>query len=310
MTLDTWVILNAGAGPEEDLSRTITRIRQGLAPDEVEVRLVHGPGNATELAKEASERGIGRVISAGGDGTLHAVVNGLHAVDDPPLLGVLPLGTGNDFARSLGMPRNLNLALEALVTGERARVDLVRMEMEGKGSRVVINASAGGFSGRVDEEVTSEIKESWGPLAYVRSALETISEVEDYETVLRFDGDEETTERRLFNVVVANGRSVGGGVPVAPEARADDGFLDVVVIASSDLGELAALAPRIVMGRHLEHDLVEVRRCRSLQVTSTPPMLFNADGELVGRGATRYEVIPSALPVVVGPGEDRAVAGR
>lgn len=302
------MILNAGAGSEEDLSRTITAIREGLAPEEVEVRLVHGPGDATSLAEEASGSGFGRVISAGGDGTLHAVVNGLHALDDPPLLGVLPLGTGNDFARSIGMPTDLAAALEVLGAGRQARVDLVRMEMEGEGARVLINASAGGFSGRVDEEVTPEMKQSWGPLAYLRSAIGTISRVEDYRTALRFDDDEEI-EARLFNVVVANGRTVGGGVPVAPDARADDELLDVVLIHASELTELVALAPRIAMGRHLDHDLVTVRRSRVVEVRSEPPMLFNADGELVGRGATRYEVIRSALAVIVGPGDERALTG-
>lgn len=306
MSLDTCVIVNAGAGSGEDLSRTITAIREGLVPEEVEVRLVHGPGDAAELVAEAAERGFGRVISAGGDGTLHAVVNGLHALDDPLLLGVLPLGTGNDFARSIGMPTDLALALEALSLGERTKVDLVRMELEGQGVRVLINASAGGFSGRVDEEMTPEMKASWGPLAYVRSALGTISEVEDYETSIRFD-DDETIEGRFFNVVVANGRTVGGGAPVAPDARVDDGLLDVVLIASSELTELVSLAPRIVVGRHLDHELVTVRRCRRVEVRSEPPMPFNADGELVGRGVTRYEVIPAALPVIAGSGEDRAL---
>ena len=308
MSVDTRVIVNAAAGPADDLAPTIAAIREGLASDDVEVRLVHGPGDATELAEEAGRSGIARVVSAGGDGTLHAVVNGLHAVDDPPLLGVLPLGTGNDFARSIGVPGDLESALEVLRRDVDADVDLVRMELEGEGSRVLINASAGGFSGRVDEGVTREMKESWGPLAYLRSAVGTMPEVEDYAATLRFD-DGETLELRVLNVVVANGRTVGGGLPVAPEALLDDGLLDVVVIACSELTELAALAPRIVVGGHLDHEQVRLRRCRSVEVASEPPMLFNADGELVGRGRVRYEVIPSALTVVVGEDQERATEG-
>lgn len=302
----TCAIVNAMAGREEDLSRVVSLIRTHRSLGDVEVRLVHGPGDATGLAREAATSGFDLLISAGGDGTLNAVVNGLWTEARPPILAVIPLGTGNDFARSVGMPLDLEDALEAVSGATARRIDLVRVSGDGE-ERCFANASAGGFSGDVGEEMTPEMKESWGPLAYVRSALTTFPESEDYTTRVRFD-DEEAVELEVFNLVVANGRTVAGGIPVAPDALLDDGLLDVVVISAAELRRLAGLAPRILVGRHLDHDLVTSRRARSVEVQSRPRMLFNVDGELVGRQPLRYEVLGGALTVLVGSEKGAAFA--
>jgi diacylglycerol kinase (ATP) len=159
------------------------------------------------------------------------------------------------------------------------------------------NASAGGMSGEVDEAVSPEIKATWGPLAYVRSALEVVSDPPSYRVVLT--GTEGTLwEGEALNVLVANGRTVAGGIPVSPTAVLDDGLLDVVVVKAGPLASLAGFASLCLLGRHLEHELVVHHRVTSLEVGSDPPMPFNVDGELVGETPVEYSVRPGALRVL------------
>lgn len=268
------------------------------------------PGAVEELAGEAAgEEGTEIVVAAGGDGTANAVVNGVVAAtpeataEERPTVAILPLGTGNDAARSLGIPLELDAAVATLARREIRPVDLLRIR--GPVERLALNAAAGGFSGEVDEELDEETKRRWGPTAYLRSALEAVPDLRDYRTTLALD-DGEPREVDAFSVVVANGRTIAGGIPVAPDARVDDGRLDVVVVRAAPLAEIAALVPRILVGEHADHDLVTLRRARSVRVESEPGMWFNADGELVGKDFTAVDVVPGAVQAVVGREEGRA----
>jgi len=147
------------------------------------------------------------------------------------------------------------------------------------------------------------MKRTWGPLAYLRSALEALPDLTDYHTTLAFDDDPPQTIK-AYNVIVANGRYAGGGIPVAPRAAIDDGLLDVVVIPVAPLPSLAVLAAQILLGQHLDNELVIARRARQLRLESRPGMWFNTDGELVGNQPARFEVVPRALEVIVGPAND------
>lgn len=258
------------------------------------------------IAADAARAGCRLVVAAGGDGTVNSVVNGLMEVDAPrPALGVLPVGTGNDLARSLGIPRGVHRAVEELERRIVREMDVLRV-VQGE-LRYCANVSAGGFSGRVDESLTDETKESWGPLAYLRTAVGELREMETYEAVLEIDGGREVLELSAMNVVVANARYAAAGVPVAPDALLDDGALDVVVLASAALPRLGIAVARMAAGRHLEHELVTAFRAASVAVTSEPDMWFNVDGELLGRGPTRFDVLPGALPVLVGADRPRAL---
>jgi diacylglycerol kinase (ATP) len=160
--------------------------------------------------------------------------------------------------------------------------------------RYFVNVSAGGFSGLVDEKLTPEMKKTWGPLAYLRSAAAALPELRAYRTTLALD-NEESIMMELYNVVVANGRYVAGGRLIAPEASIDDGLLDVILIPQRPATEMAVIVAQMALGTHLSSEAVVYRRARKLTVNSKPGMWFNVDGELVGNEPATFEIVPSAL---------------
>lgn len=299
--METLVILNPRSGNADELSRVRHLLRR--LPD-LEIRETEHPGHARELAARAAEEGCRLVVSAGGDGTVNEVVNGLSRDFSCSRLGVLPLGTGNDFARSIGVPGNdLEAAVELLLAGDSRKLDVARARF-GDAVHHFLNMSVGGFSTKVDRELDAETKQRWGSLSYARSAVEALPELTPYRTRLRLvdaQGDAEELDLSLYVLVVANGRYVAGGIPAAPESRLDDGLLDVVAFPEMPASRIAALIPPTLLGRHVDHELVTVRRARRLEVEASPPMPFNVDGEPCGETPVELSVEPRALEVVVGP---------
>ncbi len=291
----TTVILNPNAGTAQDLAT----LRNHLSTwNDVTFAETTAQGDATRLAREALDAGYDLIVAAGGDGTINEVLNGMSADWDRATLGVLPLGTGNDFARTIAMPTEIDQAVAALRAGAVCSTDVVCVESDA--TRYFINVSAGGFSGILNEYLTDELKATWGPLAYVRSALAALPDLTDYEMTIQFD-DEEPQNLLAYNVVVANARWVAGGIPVVPEAVINDGLIDVMIVPATSLPRLAILVPQILAGRHLELPELLYRRVRRVRFVSKPGMWFNTDGELVGNQPATFTILPQALRVIVGP---------
>lgn len=287
------VILNPSAGSAKDADAIRAELDR-LAPDAVYV--THGAGDAAVFARQALGGGYDYIIAAGGDGTLNEVINGIAEQAADVRVGLLPLGTGNDFARSLKLPGTVAENIAILHATKTRSIDLVRVNSDQV--RYFINVSAGGFSGLVDEKLTPELKRTWGPLAYVRSAAAALPELHAYRTdVVLDDGEELNLD--LYNIIVANGIYVAGGLPVAPEADSGDGLLDVILIPKGSTTEMVMLAAQIVLGNHLASQSILFRRSRRLSVNSRPGMWFNVDGELVGNEPATFEIIPRALKFVV-----------
>ncbi len=290
--MKTHVILNPVAGSVKDEDAMREKL-QALKPAKIFVSTEAGEAEA--FARESS--GCDLIVSAGGDGTLNEVVNGMAAADCKSVLAILPLGTGNDFARTLGMPEKLDDAIAQIAAGETRAIDLVRVTSDRV--RHFINVSSGGFSGLVDEKLTPEVKQTWGPLAYLRGAAAALPELRGYATTVTLD-DLPPLELDLYNVVVANGRYVAGGIPIAPEAELDDGLLDLVLIPERGMAELAILTAQILLGKHLSSDAIIFRRAKKVAINSRPGMWFNVDGELIGNDPATFELLPRALRCVVG----------
>ncbi len=290
----TCVILNPIAGAVKSVDAVRERLRS-LNADRFHVS--GQPGDAEKFSREASDFDL--IVSAGGDGTLNEVVNGIAQGGCKAALGVLPLGTGNDFARTLGVPNDLDAGIDQIAAGETRYIDLVRVTSDQV--RYFANVSSGGFSGVVDEKLTPEMKRTWGPLAYLRGAAAAFSELRGYTTTVALD-DAESFELDLYNVVVANGRYVAGGIPVAPEAGIADALLDIVLIPERGPAELAILAAQILVGKHLRSDAIIFRRAKKIAINSRPGMWFNVDGELIGNEPATFELLPGALQCVVGTG--------
>lgn len=295
--MDLCVILNPNAGSADDVTNLHEQIKQ---LGEATFLTTAHPGDAQKLARDAVEQGCPLIVAAGGDGTINEVVNGLSSDFGKARLGIIPLGTGNDFVRSVNIPDELDGAFNVLRAGQTRALDVVRVSSDAE--RYFLNVSAGGFSGLVDEKLTTEMKRAWGPLAYLRSAAAALPDLTDYHTFITFD-DEHETEVKVYNVVIANGRFVAGGIPIAPHAELDDGLVDVMIVPATSMPQLAVLVPQILLGQHEDNDLVAFRRVRKVRIDSRPRMWFNADGELVGNEPSTFEVLPKALQVIVGPTE-------
>jgi diacylglycerol kinase (ATP) len=297
----TWVIVNPNAGSVGELADVEEAL--GLLPG-AQVKLTEKAGDAERLAREALETGVERVVAAGGDGTLNEVVNGLSSDFGRASLGLLPLGTGNDFARTIGVPGDLAGALAVLREGRERTLDVARANIGGIDgqSRYFLNMSAGGFSGEVSERA-GDAKDRWGPLAYMRAAIGALPELKGFLTRITLNGAEEL-ELETYNIVVSNGRYVASGIPVAPWAVLDDGLLDVIIAPATTIPQLAVLVPAVLLGRHGGSDLLLFRKATRVEIECDPPMAFNVDGELLGAGTARFEIVPRALRMIVGPVEE------
>lgn len=294
--MKTAVIVNVQAGGGKP-GRTLRELVSGV--DTWTVWECHTPDELEAAVARLQAEGYEQVVAAGGDGTVHALVNALMQRDVACRVGVLPLGTGNDLTRTLALPTDPREALNVLRTGREQRIDLMRAATAGE-TRYGVNAAAGGFSGQVDEALTPETKATWGPLAYLVGAVKALPDLQDYETFITVDGGEREQIDAL-NVVVANGRTAAGGKRVAPLANPCDGRLDVVIVRNGSMAELAKVGTRLVAGSYLESPLVTHRRVKTVHVASEPGMWFNVDGELFTKEPVTFSVVPSALRMVVGP---------
>jgi diacylglycerol kinase (ATP) len=148
--------------------------------------------------------------------------------------------------------------------------------------------------------VTEEVKATWGPFCYLRGAIEKLGDLQGYDALIRFDdGPEQQFD--IWNVLIANGRTVGVGIAVAPLANPEDGLLDVILIPNSTLLDAAAMTAELIAGDYLSHEGVVFQRARRVAFRATPHTDLAVDGEILSGEAYEIEVFPQALPVIVGP---------
>lgn len=299
------VVFNPSAGSADEVENLKELV--ALAPSITFCETGH-EGHATQLAREGVERGDTWVIAAGGDGTVREVATGLaeavmaraDTASAAPSLLIVPLGTGNDLARTLELPDDPAAALNLVQYGRIRPLDLYRWRRgdaqegwEGWG----INVAAGGFSAKLADVLTPEMKHRWGPLAYTRAAVASMDELRPYRVTLHID-DAPPKRMTALNVIIANARFAGGGIQVAPEADCSDGLLDIVVVHPGGMLDLTGLAARFVTGSALESELVDHSRGRRVTVHSEPAMHFNVDGDPVGEGTFTFECVPAAVQVL------------
>ena len=292
--MKTLIVLNPVAGSVGNVDELAEKLR---LINDAELRVTTKQGDAENFSREAADHGFDLIVAAGGDGTLNAVINGLGERISDVSVGLVPLGTGNDFARSLNLPKDIDTSIELIERRQTRQIDAVRVTSDC--TRYFVNVSGGGFSGIVDEKLTPEMKTTWGPLAYLRGAAEALPELCAYRTEMLLN-DSEQIAMNLYNVIVANGRYVAGGIPIAPEAVIDDGVLDIILIPERPAAHIALLMGQILLGEHLTNEALVFRRAAKLAVNSHPGMWFNVDGELVGNEPAVFEVMPRALRFVVG----------
>ena len=263
------------------------------------------PGHAIELAKQAGEQGYDMVIAMGGDGTVHEVVNGLVRVseDKRPVLGVVPVGSGNDFAHGIHASSNPNEALTCALDGEVSTVDLCRMTDEHGRTEFFDNTLGIGF-GAVVTIRSHRLPLLRGFLMYLTSVIQTI--VLDHNPIhMQIETDEEKWEQKVIYLVLCNGPREGGGFLIAPEAKIDDGILHYAMITDVSRPMMFRIVPEVMKGTHGRFKQVRMGACKKFSLTADRPLYIHTDGEIYSGPGTNLrkvdvEVLPNALKVVRG----------
>jgi YegS/Rv2252/BmrU family lipid kinase len=252
------------------------------------------PTRLPETVRAVVLEGYDPIVLGGGDGSVSSTVDFLahhHAT-----LGLLPLGTANDFARTLEIPSNLEAACETIARGKVVDVDLGLV-----GDNFYVNVASVGLGVEVTRSLSPQLKKSIGPLAYPVAATIAFFKHEPFAARLTFpDGDHEPTEYdRLLQVAVGNGRFYGGGMVVAPGSGIDDRYLDVYAIRLGRKRDLVGVARYLRSGDFVKSEGVDHFRTRRIRLETEPELSINVDGELVAHTPQDFSVAPNALRVVV-----------
>lgn len=300
MTNPVYVIWNPGAGSAEQNAAVKDELSRVAG---VTIEASTSVEHVEELVLQAPQ-GTRLVVAAGGDGSVNAVINGMMRRPRKIPLGVLPLGTGNDLARTLAIPLDPQLAATLYhpdqLGGARFRdMDVVEITLQTQ-TRWYANMATGGNSGMVLERLTDDMKQFWGPLSYLRGAVEVLGDLAVFDLTIQLDNLREERFEAL-NVLLANGRVTGGGLRVDPRASLEDGLLEVIIIRDGTPVDIADLATRYWLSDYFESDLIIHRRASRIVLHSEPAMPFTTDGNLLPEPPREFRVHHRALPVLVGP---------
>jgi len=261
------------------------------------------PTHAIELARQCAEEGYELIIAIGGDGTVHEIINGLmeFPAERRPHLGIVPMGSGNDFAYNIGMQRQPEQALRQVLEGKPHKVDVALMS-DNLGRREYWNNTLGiGFDGTVAIR-TRTIPVVRGFFMYLAAVLQTIT-LNHEAPRLQVETDQESWDDNKLMLALCNGPREGGGFFVAPDARVDDGWLDYVTIGKVSRLMMLRLIPEVMKGTHTRFPQVSTGKFRKMKIQSDRPLHIHADGEiLAGFGTNLHqltlEVVPGAIEFI------------
>ncbi len=294
------IILNPIAGRGYG-DRSEPALRRFLSAEGVDFDLARTEwaGHAVTLARQAARDGFEVIVAAGGDGTTHEVVNGLMAeAGDGAIgvLGVIPVGSGSDFAHTIGIPPDLKGACQRLARGQTRIVDVCRVTVDDQPARYFDNTVNVGFGGRVTYEA---LKVKWvrGMALYLPVVLKTIFLSQAPRLTIEYD--DRKLELTALMVCVANGPREGGGFFTTPDAQPDDGLLDLCITREIGKMDMLALVPRFMDGSHVNHEAVTMARAERVVISSPDELIAHADGEMLCTDAHRleFEILPRRLRV-------------
>ncbi len=301
---------SAAGATREKWSSIASDLRTHFGP--FNVAFTKGPGDGIEIARRASENGRTFLIACGGDGTINEIANGILQSGEDVELGIFPSGTGGDFRRTIGMPGETREAARALKNGDTKLIDVGKVTFvdhdDQPAERFFLNVTSFGLAASIIERVKGNTSLSWLPVDSVRGrasfALSTLQEVVAIGATavrVRVDGKEETTLQTV-NFCVANARYFGGGMKIAPAAKINDGFLDVINIGDINTAKIILNAYTLYRGTHLELPEVKdtlARRVEARPLNADQEIHIEIDGELPGKLPAVYEVVPAALKLRV-----------
>lgn len=286
-------IINPKAGKGRTLN-VIPQIKEtfmGQQEDYI-IEVTEYPGHASIIAREYTSKGIYRVYAVGGDGTLNEVLNGM--VHSKSFLGVIPCGSGNDFIKSIYDKKGEEYLVRDIINGKTQVMDLGKVK-----NRYFLNISSVG----IDAEVVSNaldlkrIPFVSGTLAYLISAITTISKYCSKEVELIIDGKRINVDLTLF--AVANGKYYGGGMKVAPLADLKDGYFDLCLVSKLSRIKMLLLFPKLINGTHSEINEVKFLRGKNIQINTESEIAINIDGELIKSNSIDFSIIAGGIKFII-----------
>jgi YegS/Rv2252/BmrU family lipid kinase len=299
------VIVNPSAGGGRAgrltawLAERLLRIRDG------ELALTRERGHATTLARQAAADGRDRIVGVGGDGTIQEIVEGVIGAPSPPSVGIVPAGRGNDLARSIGLPREREEAWRVALAGDPRPLDVGRATSGNPGRtqpaggvRHFVSAGGIGFDAQVALAMSRRRRWQHGSMGYLLTVLDELRHFENRSVRLTIDG-EAPRDHVAFLLAITNGSYYGAGMRICPEARPDDGWLDICLVGDISWRTAVAQLPNLYRGRHVTHPAVTMLRARRVRVDGGGEALAHLDGEPFGSLPVEIEVVPGAVDVAV-----------
>jgi len=252
------------------------------------------PGDVDEMIAAIREGAdaCDAVVVAGGDGTVNAVADALISVGKP--VGLLPIGTANDLALTLGIPVDPEEAAQVIVAGNTRAIDVGHVN-----GVSFLNVASIGLSVDIARRQDPQRKQQWRVLSYLMTTIEVLGEADRFHATIECDG--ETVEVETYQIAVGNGVFYGGGMRIAEDAAIDDGLLDVYAVKAETILELMALAPALRTGNHIDRDDVVSLCGRTVRITTDPPLPINTDGEVTTETPAEFTADRAALTIFAPP---------
>ena len=307
--MKTAVIVNpnsAGGKTGRQWAEIAARLAARLGP--VDTRFTERSGHATSIARELLQQGYDRIIAAGGDGTVNETANGF-LQDDPPIrptacLGLIPLGTGGDFRRSLGIPNSIPDAIDILATGSTRCIDVGKAAFRALSGRTehryFVNLLSFGMGGEVASRAKNFLTPLGGTIAFLWATAVALVRYRRKLVRLTLDGIAQPGSFSIYNVAIGNGRFHGGGMQACPAAKFDDGVLEVTVIDYMSLLQVIRDFRVLYSDNVYQHPKVHHLRAQRLLAESDGPVKIEVDGEPLGTLPLEITVLPQRLLVIGG----------
>jgi len=281
------IVINPASGKDEPILNTFNHVF-GQYEVEWSTSVTHKYGDAVEQAKEAIAAGVDLVAGYGGDGTQHEIANAV--LGSGTMMGILPGGTGNGFAREMGIPNKLQPAVELLCTSRKTRtIDVAKVGDDYFIQRMYIGIEP-------EEQTSREMKDKYGVFAYAVSVVQQTRATKEIQYRVSADGEEQTF--RAVKAYVVNSGMMGTGLSITGTYAIDDGLLDAFILDTADLQSIKGAADRFFR-IDTQAARKHYRQCRKLTIETTPDQPVWTDGEYIGRTPVTVSVVPGALTIAV-----------
>ncbi|MFQ6088335.1 MAG: diacylglycerol/lipid kinase family protein [Candidatus Methanofastidiosia archaeon] len=293
------LVVNPTAGAFK-VSKKWEEVKKLLEREKItyDYRLTSKPKEATPLTREALREGYEHIVVVGGDGTVHEVVNGFFdskgLISKRACLSLIPIGTANDFVVNASLVKDYREAISKLKSDEIKKIDIVRVQMR-EDTRYSTSISGIGFDSEVSKESFSSPKFLGKTLSYIYSVFKALIRLKSYRFEINLDG-ERFSERAIF-VDVCNASYYGGGMMMAPDARIDSGFFDLVIAGEFSRFETIRTLPKVYSGTHIQSPKVKVMRGRRVEISTEKVLPIHAEGELIGETPATFELLSKVLRI-------------